>query len=106
MPAAALVARHVAEVQRPVGHPDRPFRERASRRNLPELRVLVDQLVHPVGLHRNRHPCSFTSTWRPPRDPSANVTAASCDVQTGHDSGTVPGTWPNRTGTGPVATSL
>ena len=55
MPPAPLVAGHVAEVQRPVGHPDRTFGERKSRRDLLDLGALVDQLAHLLGLHSDRH---------------------------------------------------
>ena len=55
MPAPPLVARHVAEVQRAVGHPDRPFGEREPGRDLLDLRVLVDESEHFLGLHTNRH---------------------------------------------------
>ena len=61
MPAAALVTWHVAEMERSVGHPDRPLREREPRCDLLDLGVLIDQLTHPVGLNRNRHSCSFAS---------------------------------------------
>jgi len=52
---APLVARHVAEVQRPVGHPDRPFSERETRSRSARPRRLVDQLAHLLGLDRDRH---------------------------------------------------
>ena len=55
MPAAALVAGHVAEVERPVGHPDRALGEREPCRDLLDLGVLVDELAQLVGMHGDRH---------------------------------------------------
>ena len=56
MPAAALVAGHVAEVERPVGHPDRALGEGEPCRDLLDLGVLVDEVVQLLGMHHDRHP--------------------------------------------------
>src|SRR6266851_7867732 len=56
VPAAALVARHVAEMERPVGHPDRAFGEGEPGRDLLDLGVLVDELAQLLGMQGDGHP--------------------------------------------------
>src|SRR5439155_13863502 len=55
MPAASLVRGHVAEVERPVRHPDRALGEREPRRDLLDLGVLVDEHPQLLGMHCDRH---------------------------------------------------
>ena len=63
MPAAALIARHVTEMERPVGHPDRTFREGEPCRYLLDLGVLVDEVVQLLGMHHDRHPLLLFACW-------------------------------------------
>src|SRR4051812_16833483 len=56
VPAAALVGRHVTEVERPIGHPDRALRECEPCRDLLDLGVLVDELAQLLGTHSDSHP--------------------------------------------------
>src|SRR2546426_2523213 len=59
MPPAALVPGHVAELERPVRHPDRALGEREARRDLLDLGVLVDEHAQLLGMHCERHASSF-----------------------------------------------